>query len=375
MRACVRARMRVHFVSESNPSRLAHPTPVTLPLPTERNALSSQRDTPLAERQQRGKALKDSMAQLEAAQARARETLLACASALPCDTHPDAPVGDASAARLVATLGAQPVFDFAPRSHEALGEELGLFDLSAGASMAGAGWAVLTGDGVLLELALVQWTLSRLAARGFTLIAPPDVAHTRLLEGCGFNPRPHAASGVEEKEGGGRSNSTAASQVYALSDSDLCLIGTAEIPLAGLHEGAILSRAALPARYAAVSHCFRREAGGYGASDRGLYRLHQFTKVEMFAYVAPSAGEADGGGGTARSAEQPDGSPHDRRSSCGGVSPDPASDAMLQSLLEEQMAIFSELGLHCRVLDMPTQVRYGVAGSAWAGQSAGEALC
>ena len=231
---------------------------------------------------------------------------MAAAGELPCDSHPRAPVGGEASAVTVALLGggAPRAFDFPPRTHEALAEGLGLVDLRAGASIAGHGWALLTGDGVLLEAALVAWALARLAARGFTLVAPPDVAHARLVAGCGFNPRPvggGAGGGGGGSEGGsgggsaepaapalvagagpgeaapvvgGAETSTSAvavaggsssggvptSQVYTLEGSNLCLIGTAEIALAGLHEGAILRAEALPALYAGVSHCFRREA-------------------------------------------------------------------------------------------------------------------
>ena len=98
---------------------------------------------------------------------------------------------------------------------------------------------------------------------GFELIAPPDLALLDIVQGCGFNPRPGAGT----------------SQIYSVANSDLALIGTSEISIAGLHAGAVLDRSALPALYAAVSHCFRRETGSGGQRDRGLYRLHQFTKV------------------------------------------------------------------------------------------------
>lgn len=208
----------------------------------------------------------------------------------------------------IARFGAPPSFNFTPKDHVALGTALGLFDIAAGTGVAGSGFVVLKNDGVLLEQALINWALAHASAAGFTPVAPPDLAYTALVEGCGFNPREEdpAASAAA---GGSRSSAASAaaaaargptgepsqeeprallpSQVYGVRGTDLSLIGTAEIPLAGLHANALLPPSALPAAYVALSHCFRREAGATGQRDRGLYRLHQFSKVELFAFVHP----------------------------------------------------------------------------------------
>lgn len=308
-----------------------------VPFTAERNNIAKGGSSITAEeRQAAGKRIKEELASVETSMDGLKSQLAAAAAQLPCDTHPESPVGPEDNARVVALHGTRRVFDFKPRSHLQLGESLGLFDFHAGSAVAGAGFTVLKGDGVLLELALVQWALSRVAAAGFTPIAPPDLAHSRLVEGCGFNPR----------DSGG-----AKSQVYSVADSDLCLIGTSEIPLAGLHEDAILDSSTLPAQYCAVSHCFRREAGSGGQRDKGLYRLHQFTKVEMFAYVAPDSPAEVAGAASPPPSSSSGGSfpPHIR------TLPSPASEAMFKRLTDMQVSLFNELGLHFRVLDMPTE--------------------
>jgi seryl-tRNA synthetase len=300
----------------------------------ERNALSSSRDL-TSVMQQEGKRLKEQISAAEADLARLTQELHAAASLLPCDSHPAAPVGDESNARVVFTHGEKPSFDFKPLSHEELGERLGLFDGAAGRAIAGTGFVVLTDDGVLLEAALVQWALEHARRAGFKIIAPPDVALTELVNGCGFNPRDSGIQG--------------SSQIFSIANSSLSLIGTSEISLAGLHANSIIDPTKLPALYAAVSHCFRREAGGGGARDRGLYRLHQFSKVELFAFVAPEASAAD-------IASDPRADVEDARERAEGpLPPSPFVDRALDALVRLQMLMYAELGLYFRVLDMPTE--------------------
>ena len=138
--------------------------------------------------------------------------------------------------------------------------------------MAGQKWYFLKNEAVLLELALQRYAIDVLRAENFTLYATPDVARPEIVEGTGFDPR-----GEE-------------TQIYSLANADLCLIGTAEITLGGLHADSILEE--LPLRLAGVSHCFRTEAGAAGRESKGLYRVHQFTKVEMFAFTRPEDSEA-----------------------------------------------------------------------------------
>ena len=189
---------------------------------------------------------------------------------VPNMTHPEAPIGrDEEANREIRKVGAPKVFDFPIKDHVELGKDLDLIDFEAGSKVSGSGFYFLKNDAVLLELALQQFAVRTLIGRGFTPIVTPDLARVGILEGIGFNPR-----GEE-------------TQVYSIEDSDLCLIGTAEITLGGMHADELMDEEALPKKYVGISHCFRTEAGAAGRASRGLYRVHQFTKVEMFAYAVP----------------------------------------------------------------------------------------
>jgi seryl-tRNA synthetase len=146
----------------------------------------------------------------------------------------------------------------------------GLIDMESGARVAGSRFAYLRGDVVLLELALFRWALEVLAEQGFEPVVPPVLVREDALYGTGFLPD------TEQ-------------QIYRLADDELYLVGTSEVPLASLHAGEILDAAALPLRYAGMSPCFRREAGAAGRDTRGILRVHQFDKVEMFSFVEPEA--------------------------------------------------------------------------------------
>ena len=158
--------------------------------------------------------------------------------------------------------------------HVELGEHLGILDFEGGARTSGHGFYFLLGDAVLLELALQQYTLSLLISKGFTPAITPDLAQNEVLEGIGFIPR-----GEE-------------TQIYSIENSDLSLIATAEITLGGWYSGEILEEELLPIRICGISHCYRTEAGAHGRASRGLYRVHQFTKVEMFAFSTPTQSES-----------------------------------------------------------------------------------
>ncbi len=159
-------------------------------------------------------------------------------------------------------------FDFEVKDHQDLGEEMDVIDVAAGVRLSGSRFAYLKGQAVFLELALVRWALDTLSENGFTPVVPPVLVREEALVGTGFFP--------EARE-----------QVYALSDDDLYLVGTSEVALAGLHTGEILDLERLPLRYAGFSSCFRREAGTYGKDTRGIFRVHQFDKVEMFSFISP----------------------------------------------------------------------------------------
>jgi seryl-tRNA synthetase len=194
---------------------------------------------------------------------------------VPNLTHPDAPIGlTEEDSRELSRFGTPRAFDFKPKDHVELGKSLDLIDFETGGKVSGTGFYFLKNDAVRLDLALQQFALSKLIARGFTPIITPDLARNSILEGIGFTPR-----GVE-------------TQVYSIEDSDLSLVGTAEITLGGMLADEVLDEAALPIKYVGLSHCFRTEAGAAGRASRGLYRVHQFTKVEMFAFATPDTSGA-----------------------------------------------------------------------------------
>jgi seryl-tRNA synthetase len=194
---------------------------------------------------------------------------------IPNMTHPDAPIGkDDSENVEIRRWGDIPGFGFEPKDHVELGESLGIIDFDAGAKTTGSKFYFLRGDAVLLELGLVRYAMDRLIERGYEPTITPDLARDEALVGTGFSPR-----GPE-------------TQIYSVQDSDLSLIATAEIPLAGQLADEIVDEERLPLRFAGLSHCFRTEAGSHGRASRGLYRVHQFTKVEMFAFSTPEGSEA-----------------------------------------------------------------------------------
>ncbi|HOX49365.1 MAG TPA: serine--tRNA ligase [Spirochaetales bacterium] len=217
-----------------------------------------------------GKALKERIAALEAESAEVESRLDEEGRKIPNMAHPAAPVGKEDKDNLeVKRVGEPTKFDFEPKDHVQLGQDLDIIDFDAATRVSGTKFYYLKNEGVILELALVRYALDILIKKGFTLFTTPDVAKTEILEGIGFNPR-----GAE-------------SNVYTVEGEGACLIGTAEITLGGYYSGSVLDRAKLPLKLAGLSHCFRREAGAAGQFSKGLYRVHQFTKVEMFSYCLP----------------------------------------------------------------------------------------
>jgi seryl-tRNA synthetase len=221
---------------------------------------------------------------------------------IPNLSHPEAPVGGEEATREV-RHGKTPVrqFDFKPLDHVELGQRLDMIDLEGGARTTGHGFYFLKNDAVLLELALQRYAIGMLLEEGFTPTITPDLAKEEIFRGIGFIPR-----GPE-------------TQVYAVENSDLCLVGTAEITLGGLYAGLVIDDDQLPIKLCGISHCYRTEAGAAGKATRGLYRVHQFTKVEMFAYTLPDK-----------------------------------SDEMLEYLCALECRIFDGLGIPYRVVDTAT---------------------
>ncbi|MFO0807292.1 MAG: serine--tRNA ligase [Gemmataceae bacterium] len=224
-----------------------------------------------------GKRLREQVASIEKQVKQVDADLHTALLTLPNMTHPDAPVGrEASDNKVIRRWGDPRRFPFPAKDHVAIVEALDLADFEAGAAVAGQKFYFLKNEAVLLELALCQFAMQRLVSEGYTPIITPDLARAEILEGIGFLPRdPNPET----------------RQVYTVADSDLCLIATAEITLGGMHRDRIFDELDLPKKYVGLSHCFRTEAGAPGRDTRGLYRVHQFTKVEMFAFCAPDQSE------------------------------------------------------------------------------------
>jgi seryl-tRNA synthetase len=221
-----------------------------------------------------GKKLKDEIAAGETELAAAEKELEAEARKIPNMAHPDAPLGREDKDNLeVKRVGNPTQFSFEPADHVKLGQDLDIIDFDSATKVSGTKFYYLKNEGVFLELALVRYALDILQRKGFTPFITPDVAREEILEGIGFNPR-----GAE-------------SNVYTLEGENACLVGTAEITLGGYYSNTILPTEKLPLRMAGLSHCFRRDAGAAGQFSKGLYRVHQFTKLEMFVYCLP--GESD----------------------------------------------------------------------------------
>jgi seryl-tRNA synthetase len=191
-------------------------------------------------------------------------------NAMPNLSHPEAPIGGADASKElrhgkfdVRTMSF-PVLD-----HVQLAEQHNLIDFEGGARVAGNGFYFLKNEAALLELALQQYAMERLVREGFTPMVTPDLARGDVLKGIGFIPR-----GPE-------------TQIYSVENHDLNLVATAEITLGGIYANEVIEAEKLPIKLCGISHCFRTEAGAAGRASRGLYRVHQFTKVEMFAFTLP----------------------------------------------------------------------------------------
>ena len=249
-----------------------------------------------------GKQLKDDIATTEEKLAALNADYDQKARQIPNYAHPEAPIGkedkDSTAVKFV---GKPPVFDFAPLDHVQLGQNLDLLDFDTATRVSGPKFYYIKNKAVILQMALERYALDIVMKHGFMPMITPDVAKEEVLLGIGFNPR-----GAE-------------SNIYTVEGTDTCLVGTAEITLGGYMEGRILEKKDLPIRYTGLSHCFRREAGGAGQYSKGLYRVHQFSKLEMFIFCLPED-----------------------------------SDEMHKELLSIEEEIFGGLGLAYRVVDTCT---------------------
>jgi seryl-tRNA synthetase len=220
--------------------------------------------------------MKDLSVALKEGESRLREgegELQVVLASLPNPPSPGAPSGGDEANNVVLRQVGEPArFDFAPADHLTLGERRGWIDVGRAARVSGTRFAYLLGELVDLEFALVRLALDHLQGQRFRPVIPPILVRETAMYGTGFFPADR-------------------NEIYKLQDEDLYLVGTSEVPLAALHAEETLDRAALPARYAGFSTCLRREAGSYGKDTRGIFRVHQFDKVEMFSFCDPEASE------------------------------------------------------------------------------------
>ncbi|KAI4924356.1 uncharacterized protein J4E92_007437 [Alternaria infectoria] len=266
------------------------------------------------------KALKAELSSIEAQESEIQEEIEGLAQDLPNLSSTCTPVG--TEADVLGYINESSKSQNR-KSHVDIGQELGILDFSGSAQTSGWGWYFLVGDGAMLEQALVQYALSVARRKGWKAVAPPSLVYSHIASACGFQPR----------------DQNGEQQIYAIEQSEkdkakpqLALAGTAEIPLAGMKANQTLEEAGLPLKAVGVSRCYRAEAGARGADTKGLYRVHEFTKVEMFAWTTPdNMGEDHFTTPTA-----------------------PSSESIFDEMLSIQKEILEALGLHCRILEMPT---------------------
>ncbi|KAG5543945.1 hypothetical protein RHGRI_016634 [Rhododendron griersonianum] len=329
-------------------------------LRAERNVVANKMKGKLepSERQkliEEGKNLKEGLVTLEEDLLKLTDELQQEAQRIPNMTHPEVPVGGEDCSALRKMIGSPREFGFPVKDHVQLGKDLDLIEFDAAAEVSGSKFYYLKNEAVLLEMALINWTITEVMRRGFTPLITPEIVRSSVVEKCGFQPRgentqvcryvaesnnciflyTHGALVTTGHQCSDHNqiitchlnhshhelcNSLSQSQlypVYSIEGSDQCLIGTAEIPVGGIHMDSILTESALPLKYVAYSHCFRTEAGAAGTATRGLYRVHQFSKVEMFILCRPEE-----------------------------------SDSYHEELIGIEEELFSSLGFHFKTLDM-----------------------
>lgn len=254
-------------------------------------------------RKEQGRQLRQAKDAAQAEHDRLDVEILAIQAEIPNLSHPDAPVGaDDQANREIRRGRWEPrELEFAPQDHVQLCAQLDLLDLEGGARTTGHGFYFLRNEAALLELAFQRYAVELLMTDGFTPMITPDLARDEIVQGIGYMPR-----GPE-------------TQIYSIENSELSLVGTAEITLGGLYAGQTIEAETLPIKLCGISHCFRTEAGAHGRATRGIYRVHQFTKIEMFAFTLPEE-----------------------------------SDAMLEHLCELECRLFDGLEIPYRVVDTAT---------------------
>ncbi|HRH23866.1 MAG TPA: serine--tRNA ligase [Candidatus Magasanikbacteria bacterium] len=246
-------------------------SPVLETLRADRNKSSKTKPTPevIEKMKALGEEVKKAEKELESLEEKRKALLLQ----VPNLTHKETPIGGEDDFKVVSEHLSAPTFGFTPKDHETLMLERDWIDFERGAKVAGSKFYFVKNDLVRLNQALITYGTDIAVAHGFELIETPDLARHDVLESAGFNPR-----GEE-------------TQIYSIAGDDLSLIGTAEISVLGYHSDEVLDLSKGPKKYVALSHCFRTEAGAYGRTSKGLYRVHQFTKLEMFVFCAPEDSE------------------------------------------------------------------------------------
>ncbi len=246
-------------------------------LRAERNVIADSMKQPGADRETgiaKGKEVKDAIVVKEAALKEVESEWRAILLSFPNQTHPDVPTGKSDAENRELRVVGEIRKLAKPLDHVALAQKHDLIDFERAAKVTGAKFYFLKGKLAILEQALVRFATDQLVREGFMPLATPDLARDEVLMGTGYNPR-----GSE-------------TQIYSIENSDMSLVGTSEITVGGYHKDEILPATELPIKYAGISHCYRTEAGAYGKESYGLYRVHQFTKVEMFVFSLPEQSDA-----------------------------------------------------------------------------------
>lgn len=246
-------------------------------LRAERNVIAEKMKGASAEERpaliEKGKQLKDETAVKETELAVLEGEWKGLLLSIPNINHPQAPLGDSDEQNVeVRQVGEIAALE-KPLDHIALAQKHDLIDFERATKVSGAKFYYLKGKLAILEMALIRYVQDYLMKEGFIQMSTPDLAKDEVIVGTGFSPR-----GPE-------------TQIYSVENTDVSLIGTAEITLGGYHKDEVLSEAQLPLRYAGISHCYRTEAGSYGRESYGLYRVHQFSKVEMFVFCTPEQSE------------------------------------------------------------------------------------
>jgi seryl-tRNA synthetase len=265
---------------------------------------------------QEARKLKEQLSSIEVSEDKLQSEIDSLAIALPNFTSDQTPRGDEP--KVLGYINDHPEpnpsqSDRVWRSHSHIGSELSLLDFSSAATTSGWGWYNLLNGAALLEQALIQYAISVAVSHNFTLVIPPSIVYSHIAAACGFQPR----------------DQNDEMQIYALQQPaadvgkkpELCLAGTAEIPLAGMFAKSTVDVAALPIKRAAVSRCYRAEAGARGVDTKGLYRVHEFTKIELFGWTAPSL---------------------------------EAATEVFNEIVSIQKTILENLGLHCQILEQPS---------------------